>query len=714
MTDLPLFIELFPIDPAAIPPLTAYRVEFSGDEPPLIGGRLAHRLGRAFSGQWVWVDGHIVTDNPRTVVELLITLDIIRAEQPDFYAPLQAIDDAPDWQPDARTQAEFVVRTRLRALDNEMRAALTKATIKVRNAQVEREPKLQAWAVAGQPALSLSIASRLVYEWDLHHYAQGVNKPKDLIGMFVADKTSGLAGEVISIVGRVSEHRARLLDLTQREVMQGMLQLAGDDELVVRVQSGVYEYDYPASALRVLIRTLGDNEELHHFDIDPVQIMRALRIKPAYRSQLVKGVSDTLKAAGLIANAYNSREIPDVFLHPAFEANLVFDKNQVRPYNARDLGDDFAHKGVYHRLPKFDSEPIRIAIVNTLPTKIDDFIEALRRQLEKQFGFKIEMIRERKVKVVNRKNLESAVKVVEEENPHIVLAFVEDQDTVGSPGGIIQEDLTEDDTARILKSLTLGKGIASHVIRPATMDRPEAMPTIIMGILGKTGTTPFVLAEPLEYCDFVVGLDIVREHTKEGDTLTAIARIYRSDGMFVRYAIRSMKLESEGVFYVLMRDLFPQREFAKKRVIIHHDGALSANERDVLSAWSQAIKASFSLVEILKFNVPRLYSLDGGKVGAPPWGSAFRVSDTEAFLVSSSMGPEEGTPQPLHVRLSGATASLSIELALHSVLVWTMLHYGTFLPPRLPVTVQYSDEISQWLAKGMLPKTPDGDVPFWL
>jgi hypothetical protein len=69
------------------------------------------------------------------------------------------------------------------------------------------------------------------------------------------------------------------------------------------------------------------------------------------------------------------------------------------------------------------------------------------------------------------------------------------------------------------------------------------------------------------------------------------------------------------------------------------------------------------------------------------------------------MGP------PLYVR---TTLPLTIEEALHSALVWTLLHYGAFAPRRLPVTVQFGDVIGQWLAKGALPEAKDGTVPFWL
>ncbi|NJL58194.1 hypothetical protein HC928_26065, partial [bacterium] len=76
--------------------------------------------------------------------------------------------------------------------------------------------------------------------------------------------------------------------------------------------------------------------------------------------------------------------------------------------------------------------------------------------------------------------------------------------------------------------------------------------------------TPFVLAEPLEGVDYVIGLAIVREARKPARAsdpvevrLTAIARVYKGDGEFVRYTVRELRQHDESLPYVLMRDLFP-------------------------------------------------------------------------------------------------------------------------------------------------------------
>jgi argonaute-like protein implicated in RNA metabolism and viral defense len=64
----------------------------------------------------------------------------------------------------------------------------------------------------------------------------------------------------------------------------------------------------------------------------------------------------------------------------------------------------------------------------------------------------------------------------------------------------------------------------------------------------------------------------------------------------------------------------------------------------------------------------------------------------------------------LHIRTE---APFGIEEAIHSVLALTLLHYGSLRPPRLPITIHYSDEIAYLALKGIKPKEMEGTLPFW-
>jgi hypothetical protein len=695
-----LFIEIFPIE-NPVTPLTAYGLQTKDGKEPNNGGRIAYRLGKSLSGQWVWAEGRLLTDYPVSPVQIDMTLDILRPQHPDMLNNIIGAKEDKKWSDTPHAQATFALHTRVRDAEDDLFRALGKLAVTIPNARVERECELNAWMIDNQPALSVSIKSHVVYAHSLREtMLQRQEKLKQYIGWRVMDKTAPtMVGTITAISGVMAQHRPRLLELTKRDVMRHLLQTAPDDEVVVKVQSGMNEYEYTASALNILIRPQ-EPDDWQRFTITPDHAYKAMRLRPDIRANLVKVVSDVLKHKGIVGNAYNSRTHKYLFGKLDFLPNLVYADKKVRVFNPKTSAEDFLKGKVYRKHPRFAKAPIKMAVINTLDDKIDDFVEALRRLLEREFGFGIELIKERKVKVLSAKNLESAVRTIEKEDPHIVLAFFQD--------GQSDED---DNNAQHLKTLTLAKGIATHIITEATMNNPSLMPLISMSILGKTGNTPFALAEPLEYADSIVGLNFVREQMSKGDCVTALARIYDSDGVFVRYVMETLDLErDETVPYILLQTLFPIDVFEKKRVIIHHDGEVNSEVRKLLKQWAKVLGAEFHIVEMLRRNVPRLYGLDKGVV-QPAWGSIFLLNALEGFVVSS-VPSADSTAQPLHIRV--ANNSIPIEQAVYSVLAWTLLHYGTYSTPKLPVTIQYADEMKAWLARGLLPKNKSGDVPFWL
>ena len=128
--------------------------------------------------------------------------------------------------------------------------------------------------------------------------------------------------------------------------------------------------------------------------------------------------------------------------------------------------------------------------------------------------------------------------------------------------------------------------------------------------------------------------------------------------------------------------------------------------------WGNEIDATFYFVEVIKSGCPRLYgTMEQKKVIKAPKGSIFKLSETEALLVSSEFPDSfKATPRPIRV----CTHSLPLKEALHSVLSLTLLHYGSVRPPRLPVTTHYANKISSMASKGLKPGDLDGTTPFWL
>lgn len=716
MTDL--FVEVFPLEHAALDSLRAFRLNFAEDcereQRDRLGARCAARLRHLLETRWYWLHGVLLSDDPSPSAEdVAQVLAEFKDSQPDTLAPMRGLVPLPRAETPPQALAGFLLRTHLRDLQPAMQAALDAFSERIRGAYIEREPLLRAWTVGGHPALSVSIRSRLIYERRARAFVAGLadaDAVRDkLLGLQASDPNSEWRGPIVAVPGRVSENPALFEDAVAPDLEPAVLDKVPLDDWLLNIDEGRTQITYPASLLNLIVRY----DQADRFDVDPAQVRQAQQMAPARRAQLVRAVSDVIKREAITGNAYNSRTQPNQFFGADFETNLRFARNQVTAFRREGLAQDFLKRGVYRLRDVFTRAPVRVCIVNTLDSqRLSDFVEALQRLLKRHFNFEIEVVRERQVRKVSQSTLESAVRVVEKENPDIILAFFADADSQDDDDDAVDADAS----AAHIKYLTLGRGIPIHIIEQKTLDDPDAMPGIIMSILGKTGSAPFVLAEPLEGIDYVVGLDIVRRYVKSQDEtrLTAIVRIYRGDGDFVGYRLREATETDGRLPIALVRDLLPQAQFAGQQVIVHHLDDFPADLRQIIGSWGMMLKASFYPVAILRRGAPRLYAL-ASSVTRPPWGSAFRFNVHEALVVASVF-EQDITPQPLHIRTlpAGAGQALPIETAVHSVLIGSLLAYGAVRPPRLPVTVLNTDDLSQWMQKGNRLSEPDGDVPFWL
>jgi hypothetical protein len=699
--DSQMFTEVFPIQLEALPHVTAYRLTFASAETAAervqlerkMGGKLTYRLRSALGGTWVWVGGHVITDTPPNPVKMLMVVDEARRDQSSLYKGLEGLEEDYSWHAGPDEIAEFIIRGPLEALEPQIQAALAKTAIPLRNVRVEREFRARSWVANGQPAISLSVVSRLLYEPDVETFAATLPKINDLVGLAVMDKTSSMQGEIIKVVGTVEEHRERLLKLTQRDEMASLIKRTPGDHQVLRVLSGSNEYDYASDALTLLVRL----EDARRFDVNPQHVERALHLKPTLRAQMVKVVSDVVKSSGLITNAFSAQNAPDMFSNGAPVTSLLYGGKKSREYDAEKLPYDFQQNGALQRR---ESETVRITFINALSDEVDDFMEAMRRTAEREFNFKIDIVRERKMRVSSEANLESAVRLLAKEDADLMLVFL--PDSAGDEDGVDDVDT---------KAQTIGRGQPCLVIHESTMHKPEAMVNVIMGIIARAGHVPYLLEEPLHYADRVVGLSMVKHRKRDGDHLTGVARIYKSDGALMRYIIAEAPVqEGEGIPDLLLEKLFPPQLLKRKRIVLHFDGRMRRDVLRAIGGWEDELGANFYPVEIVQRGVPRLYAFNKGRIEQPPWGTIFKLNQSEAFVLTSS-APGDATPQPLHIRTE---LPLSIDDAIHSALIFTLFHYGALKRPKLPVTVHHAEIIETGALRGVLPQNSEGDVPFWL
>ncbi|MEI6428455.1 MAG: Piwi domain-containing protein [Pseudanabaena sp. ELA607] len=712
------FTEVFPINTETLPVLYGYKLIINSKSLTEVGRNLPYPLKESFGGQWSWSsDIHrMIGDKSLTEAELQEMLEKLWQSKPDKFRDLQRLEPDPEFQPTAQAKADFVAYALFKNVDRDIKSILSNSIENINGLTVKRIHQVKPWVVNGEPAISISVQSEVLYNRDLKSYAAQFTDANRLIGLMVKDKNSDLKGTIVSIVGSLVSHRTRLLSLAKKEPTRVLITDAPDHEWVVSVATRSGNYDYAISALRIIVR-LGDCQRL---GLAPQKVIEALRIAPTKRSDLIKDISGIPKQKNWIKLAYASNRSPDVFQDSdslGFNSDLCFGNQQTGDHAA--MLANLKQHGFYRQRPQFaEGKPIYIAILKGTNT---DTLQNFRPKLEqelKAFKFTVEY--------VGLQNIEHNSRSAIEEGINILMAKPKQPDIIV---GFFRSDTTEPGTYDNFKSLTIGRGIPSQYINTATIGKNYAFGNIALGILGKTGNTPFTLASPLPYADLVIGLDVARQQKKNlagSVNATAVARVYAQNGDLIRYRLHDAPIEGETIPPQVLQSLFPIDEFTGKRVVIHRDGLFRGNEKKTLKSWAQQINAQFYLVEVIKDAVPRIYTLQDSTtydpatqtdktkktVTSPQKGDVFKLSETQAFLISSlAVAKEDSTPQPLQVRTE---APFTIEQAVHSVLSLTLLHYGSLRGTRSPVSIHFSDKIGFLALKGIKPKELTGAIPYWL
>jgi hypothetical protein len=688
-----LFTEIFPLNETAVPRLYAYIPRTKG-EMGRIGGKLSYRLRKALGGQWLWLHGRMVTDVQPNPVKLLMALDTIKAAAPKVFGALELLEEDMRWQASHEALAEFVIRGPLEALEPAIQEALDKTNFPLKNVRVERECKAVAWVIGDEPAISLSIITRLIYTKSIQEYAATLAKSADLVGLGVAEQNSTLIGEISKVVGDLKSQRERLIALSQRQTMRDLLRDSPDDTLVLRIESKGEQYDYAANVLNLLVTY----DTVKRFDVITDQVERALQINPSLRAQLVKVVADIAKNAGLLKSAYSQQNTPDRFLYIMPKPSIVWGGNKVRAYEHDTLGVDFAKLGAHTPL----NRPLRLATMNALGDDGELYIEALERELQRTHKTTLQLVKARKLNVVSEQNIDSGVRALAKEDADLVIVFFpDDPDT--------SDDLPPND--RYLKMQTIARGIPSLIIHQSTMNKLEATPLLLMGILARAGATPFVFEEPLPYADRIAGLTLHRTNKKDGTHLHAMLRLYSNRGVCLGWrAAEALVGDDAGIPDALLTALLPPNEIMHKRTMLHIHDALRPADAAAITRWEEQHDAALYPVSIIPRGNPRLYSFAANKIDMPRRGSAFIINTREALLVTSG-APYNATPHPLRIV---SYAQIKLEQVLDSVMSMALLHHGALQTPKLPATLAAADEWADGVERGLFPHESSGKRLWWL
>lgn len=710
------FAEVFHVNAKALPAMSAYQLGVRGsEEPTRIGRKLADRLMRTFGGHWVWTDGMVVTEHPQLSEVLENALRSIRTKEKDAFKDLVTIIQSTAWIPSAQAQADFVAQGLLGAISAKMREALQPAIDLNGRAVVERDVDIRGWVAKGAPVISLSIDSRVIYRDDLKTYSTKMSNPADLVGIYVMDKLAlengrFYKGEILEVVGRldIEVPRQHLLDIAQRASSKNLIEKADSGELVVRVGHG--EYEYLISALRIVVFT----KHYKRFGINTRDAQKNTWIAPSLRFELVEKVAAIARATGLIGDALTSSD--RVFFESKaykYDPSITLGNAQGQPgivqyQGGGNLLNSLQRHGLYQRIIQAGilDEPLRIGVINASQQPLDSAKATLLEQL-KILGYVRVHFEEVAVRGTSRVDFERVLNQLSPSSPHLVLAIIPDSDS-----------LDEDDWGPYFdfKSLTMNMGIPSQVIDRDTLKNAKGlqyvMQNVAFGISAKLGNVPYILANGLDYADYVVGIDIARKRRNNGQgslNAAAISQVFQKTGQFARCQVVETPLEGETVPAKILRSLFPLSEYEGRKVVIHRDGLFRGNEVQMLEAHLQSIGAEGFFVEIIKSGAPRLYGKHYQTIEAPDIGTALMLSETEAFLVASSSST--ATPQPLHIR---TRAPFTIGKALHSALMLTLMHYGSLRRPKLPITIHYSDKIGYLALRGVKPMGGVSNEMYWL
>jgi len=701
-----VFSEFFLINLPHIPTLNAWRLETHAVESTSLGRKLAYRLTKLAGGHWIWTEGLLVTDAVLKEHQIAEFLHTIWTDPSARFKDVNALYPENEWNAAAETVGEFVSFGLCSDLERVLNSLLAKRRRNLQNAIVERTYDLSGWNVAGQPALSISVSSQIISTTSFTDFALRIPQD-DLKGMMVKDKTSTLKGEIINIVGRLGDHRQRLLGFTKRDVMRRLLETAPDDEMVMRVQTASREgYDYPVSALQLIVRT----QDYTLLGIDGQAALSALQIKPIDRMALVSEIAKQVQSQGWIQDTpIGSHQFPAAF--------LTAEDVGVKPL--AKLGDGYttsceprnilsalrSHPPHRALVSGQEQSSIRVGVLNLIGNnpEIPKYLDQIRQQFH-NVRIDITFTGAARPQHGSSSELHSAISQLAADAPGILVVFLP---------GFPNETDDDHDLYNQVKAATIARDIQTQVIYERTLGKDHAVANLLLGIMAKCGIVPFVLAEPLPYADVIAGIDVAREKTRRRTgsvNLAAVTRVYQANGDFLHYFLHDSPIEGETLPANVLQRLFPPSFFGNKRVVVHRDGLFRGDEIADLSKWAEEIGATFHFVEVIKSGAPRMYQR-GIEIDRPAKGSIFKVNEREAIVVSSLPIHKNSTPRPLQIRTLGG---LTIEEAVHSVLSMTLLHHGSMLAPRLPITLHYSDKIGYLALHGIKPSRLDGNLPFWM
>ncbi len=687
--------EFFSIDKSKIKNLFIYKLESTSNNISELGGKLKFKLGKMYSNNtFGWNKDNKLLVSDLNIPDIQNLLEELWQDE-DIYQSLIHIIPL-SGNKDNVSIAEYVVSYINRKYSKELwnfkkeynkNYSLDKFSLNL-------EINFRTWELNNEPCISISVNHNIVSNTDLSEYYE--NENKEIVDMHVVVIPTftkyNSTGTIVNTYGKLKDHANRLRLATENDLMKKLIDRnvkTNPDQPIAQVKfnkSGK-TYDYIMAALKPVIRsdTIFKGGELSG-------ISNILKIKPDIRYKLIMDIYGIIQKSGLFTvniDNISNNNIFDTLEEEYWQPSIKVGNNttvQYQPYFIRLL----TQHGLYFKNEKFENEKLKVLIINASGLNIDDYMQSLQSKFN---ALKIDM---GIVKTLN-KSFDEAIECIGNYNFDILM--------------FIGEYNFNDRLYFNYKSKLLPKNIQSQFLKYDTVkNQLQYSPSnVVLGILGKTGNIPFILNNE-RYADYIVGIDISREKKKNNSgtrNVAAMTRIYSYDGTMVKYRIISDSVEGETIPEQTLYKIYMDDELKDKEVVFHRDGPFRGNEIEVLDKIANKLNSKFYYIEINKRNTPRLYKCNNGKIENPGIGTYLNVGNNEYIIITSRS--KIGTVQPLRVKFY----NVDFEKGMKSIYNLLIMDYGSLQPPKLPITTYYSDKISYYALRGILPQDTEGKIPFW-
>ena len=233
---------------------------------------------------------------------------------------------------------------------------------------------------------------------------------------------------------------------------------------------------------------------------------------------------------------------------------------------------------------------------------------------------------------------------------------------------------------------------------------------IIMGLLGKLGCIPYVLAEKDVTVDLYIGIDVGMQ--EKNIHLPTCATACMGEGKFIGIFTPSQAIKGEKIPNNVLQDIFDKilsvykekTTRTPKRIVIHRDG-FSREDAVFYKNYFEKKDISYRIVEIKKKVFDRIIAVEkinnnstseekyDYKNPEPGW--AFLDSIKNEGLIITSEPINNGSVAPLKICLHDGNLELSLQDAAQQVYNLTKINASSLHDTRLPITIRYADKLSK-------------------